>query len=366
MKLNIYKKDLLDPLIKVFGVIERRQTLPILSNVYFSVENDLLKLAGTDLEVQVAVETKINGEDNFKTAIPGRKLLDICRSLPEDTQMLLEFSDDEVIIKAGKGRFKLKTLSAEEYPLFDELNYVNEISLDRDILSKALAKTVFCMAQQDVRYYLNGLMMEIVDGELQTVASDGHRLALSKNQLDGDTKPIGQVIIPRKAAHEVLRLLDKASGTVGLKFAKNNIKFTIDDVQLNTKTINGRFPDYKNIVPDASKHNFNINKQEFKSAISRVSILSNEKYKGIRLDLSNQLMTINANNPEQDEAKETVVVDYQGEEISIGFNSSYLLDALSAIESDSVQVSFTDTNSSCLLETPNDSSTQFILMPMRI
>jgi len=366
MKLNINKSNLLEPLTKVFGVIERRQTLPILSNVYFSLDNGLLTLAGTDLEVQVAVETNIDSNEMFKTTIPARKLLDICRSLPDDTQVSLNFGKDDVVIKAGKSRFKLKTLSADEYPLFDERNYADEVSVDRTILVKALSKTVFCMAQQDVRYYLNGLMMEFVDGELQTVASDGHRLALSRNKLEGSVISIGQVIVPRKAAQEVLRLLEKHEGDVEIKIAKNNVKFTFGDVQLNTKLIDGRFPDFKNVVPDESKHTLNIDKQAFKSALSRVSILSNEKYKGIRLDLTDQLMTINANNPEQDEAEEEVVVDYQNEEMSMGFNSSYLMDALNAIESDSVKVSFTDTNSSCLLENPNDSSSRFVIMPMRI
>lgn len=366
MKLNINKSCLLEPLTKVFGVIERRQTLPILSNVYFSLENGLLTLAGTDLEVQVAVETSIESNESFKTTIPARKLLDICRSLPDETQVSLNFGKDDLIIKAGKSRFKLKTLSADEYPLFDERHYADEVSIDRTILVKALSKTVFCMAQQDVRYYLNGLMMEFVDGELQTVASDGHRLALSRNKLEGSSVSIGQVIVPRKAAQEVLRLLEKHEGAVDIKIAKNNVKFTLGDVQLNTKLIDGRFPDFKNVVPDESKYTLNIDKQAFKSALSRVSILSNEKYKGIRLDLSDQLMTINANNPEQDEAEEEVVVDYQNEEMSMGFNSSYLMDALNAIESDSVKVSFTDTNSSCLLENPEDNSSRFVIMPMRI
>jgi DNA polymerase-3 subunit beta len=366
MKLNINKADLLEPLTKVFGVIERRQTLPILSNVYFSLNHGVLKLAGTDLEVQIAVETITTNQESFKTTIPARKLLDICRSLPDDSSMSLKFTEGEVVITAGKGRFKLKTLSAEEYPLFDDLNYIDNIKIDQGVLSKTFSKTVFCMAQQDVRYYLNGLMMEVVDGDLQTVASDGHRLAFSKTSLEDESKSIGQVIIPRKAAQEVLRLLEKTEGKINISVAKNNIKFELGDVQLNTKLIDGRFPDFKNVVPEASKHNLVIEKQTFKSALSRVAILSNEKYKGIRLDLSNQLMTINANNPEQDEAEESLVVDFNGDEMSMGFNSSYLMDALNVIESEVVRVSFTDTNSSCLLEDPNDESSRFVIMPMRI
>ncbi|PHS72719.1 MAG: DNA polymerase III subunit beta [Cycloclasticus sp.] len=366
MKLNINKEDLLEPLTKVFGVIERRQTLPILSNVYFSLDRGILKLAGTDLEVQVAVETPINCQESFKTTIPGRKLLDICRSLPDNSTVSLNFSNDEVVIRAGKGRFKLRTLSAAEYPLFDELNYIDDISIEQGVLSKTFSKTVFCMAQQDVRYYLNGLMMEVEEGTLQTVASDGHRLAFSKKPLEDESKSISQVIIPRKAAHEVLRLLEKTEGKIDINVGKNNIKFTLGDVQLNTKLIDGRFPNFKNVVPDESKHSLIIEKQSFKSALSRVSILSNEKYKGIRLDLSEQLLTINANNPEQDEAEETLTVDFNGEEMSMGFNSSYLMDALNVIESDKVRISFTDTNSSCLLEDPNDTSSRFVIMPMRI
>ncbi|MEO1896099.1 MAG: DNA polymerase III subunit beta [Methylococcales bacterium] len=366
MKLNINKEDLLEPLQKVFGVIERRQTLPILSNVYFSFNNGNLKLTGTDLEVQVSSESSIVSEGSFKVTIPARKLLDICRSLPDEAKLKLTFDQNTLVINSGKSRFTLRTLSSDEYPLFDESNYVNDINIDKDVLSKALSKTIFCMAQQDVRYYLNGLMMEVVDGELQTVASDGHRLALAKNSLGESTQSIAQVIVPRKAAQELLRLIEKHEGAIQIKVAKNSIKFTLADAQLNAKLIDGRFPDFKNVVPDDSKHSFKINKQSFKSALSRVSILSNEKYKGIRLDLSNQLMTINANNPEQDEAVEEVVIDYNSDEMSMGFNSSYLMDALNAIDSDDVLVSFTDTNSSCLLENPSDKSSRFVIMPMRI
>ncbi len=366
MILNINKDDLLEPLQKVFGVIERRQTLPVLSNVYLNLSNGSLRLTGTDLEVQVSSETKIPGLESLKVTIPARKLLDICRSLPDDSTIKLSFKDNALLINSGKSRFTLRTLPADEYPLFDESNYLNQINIDKDVLSKSFSKTLFCMAQQDVRYYLNGLMMEIVEGVLQTVASDGHRLALAKNTIENESQSIAQVIVPRKAAQELLRLMEKHTGAVDIKFAKNSIKFILGDVQLNAKLIDGRFPDFNNVVPDESKHRFTINRQSFKSALSRVSILSNEKYKGIRLDLSSQLMTINANNPEQDEAEEEVVIDYDSDEMRMGFNSSYLMDALNAIESDDVLVSFTDTNSSCLLENPSDKSSRFVIMPMRI
>ena len=366
MKLNIIKENLLDPLQRVFGVIERRQTLPILSNVYLSMNDGRLKFTGTDLEVQISAESKIESNENLKSTIPARKFLDICRSLPDHAEINLSFDNGVLKIKSGKSRFTLRTLPADEYPLFDESNYSDQINLPQSILLKAFSKTIFCMAQQDVRYYLNGLMMELVNGELQTVASDGHRLALSKNKIDNETKSINQVIIPRKAAQELLRLIDKFDGDIDIKIAKNSIKFNVGDVQLNAKLIDGRFPDFKNVVPTETKHSFNIDKLSFKSALSRVSILSNEKYKGIRLDLAKQRMLINANNPEQDEAEEEVVINYDGDEMSMGFNSSYLMDALNVIDSESVQVSFTDTNSSCLLENPDDKSSRFIIMPMRI
>jgi len=366
MKLNINKESLLEPLQKVIGVIERRQTLPILSNVYLSIQSGRLKLTGTDLEVQISTDTITNSAEDFKITVPARKLLDICRSLPGNAEIKFTFKETVLVITSGKSRFTLRTLPADEYPLFDESNYTHQVNIDQGVLFKAFSKTIFCMAQQDVRYYLNGLMMEVVDGELQTVASDGHRLALSKNNIENETQSINQVIIPRKAAQELLKLMDKYEGMIDIKLAKNNINFTFGEVQLNAKLIDGRFPDFKNVVPEETKHSFTIDKQSFKSALSRVSILSNEKYKGIRLDLSSQLMTIVANNPEQDEAIEEVMVDYDSDEMSMGFNSSYLMDALNVIESENVQVSFTDTNSSCLLENPTDKSSRFIIMPMRI
>ena len=366
MYLNINKEDLLNPLAKVIGVIERRQTLPVLSNVYLLVKNNLLTLIGTDLEVQISAKIQIDCNEEIKTTLPGRKLLDICRSLPDKSKIKLNFQEGKVLINSGKSRFVLRTLPAAEYPLFDELQYINEFSINRDVLFKAFTKTLFCMAQQDVRYYLNGLMLQISNGDVQAVASDGHRLALFQHQSEENDFSMEQIILPRKGAQEVLKLLDKVKNDVDVKVAKSHIKLTIDDVQLNAKLIDGRFPDFKNVLPEESEHNFNIDKQLFKSALSRVSILSNEKYKGIRLDLSKQLMTINANNPEQDEADEEVTIDYDGEEMSMGFNSSYLMDALNVIESDLVYVSFTDTNSSCLLEDPTDKSSRFVIMPMRL
>ncbi|ORU92143.1 MAG: DNA polymerase III subunit beta [Cycloclasticus sp. symbiont of Poecilosclerida sp. N] len=366
MKLNINKESLLEPLQKVFGVVERRQTIPILSNIYFQTKGGVLNLTGSDLEVQVSSSLKVDTKENFKTTIPGRKLLDICRSLPDDSIMKLSFKENELLINSGKSRFTLRTLVADEYPLFDESSYTSQIAIDQSTFFKAFSKTVFCMAQQDVRYYLNGLMMEVVQGELQTVASDGHRLALAKNSISNEEQSISQLIIPRKAAQELLRLIEKFDGAIDVSVAKNSIKFGFESVQLNTKLIDGKFPDFKNVVPEESKHSFIIDKELFKSALARVSILSNEKYKGIRLDLSHHLMTINANNTEQDEAEEEVVINYESEEISMGFNSSYLMDALNVIDSKEVQVSFTDTNSSCLLENPNDKSSRWVIMPMRI
>ncbi|ORU90620.1 MAG: DNA polymerase III subunit beta [Cycloclasticus sp. symbiont of Poecilosclerida sp. M] len=366
MKLNINKSDLLEPLLKVSGVIERRQTLPILSNIYFSLENGRLKLIGTDLEVQTSTLISISSGEKIKSTLPGRKFLDICRSLPDDAKMTMAFDENKVLIQTGKSRFTLRTLPAAEFPLFDELDYTNELSVDPDVLLKALNKTAFCMAQQDVRYYLNGLMLQLTNGDLQTVASDGHRLAFFKQTLEGNGASIDQVIIPRKAAQEFLRLLDKTENNVLIKFAKNHINLSIGDVELNAKLIDGRFPDFKNVIPDDTKHSFDIETQSFKSALMRVSILSNEKYKGIRLDLSNGLMKINANDSEQGEAEEEVSINYQGDDMSMGFNSNYLMEALNVINTETTKVSFTDTNSSCLLEDPNDVSSRFVIMPMRL
>ena len=233
-----------------------------------------------------------------------------------------------------------------------------------DMAVNPVSKNVFFAVSRENRGTTKSALFVLSDKGLQEFSLTN--VNFSKNKIDNENQSINQVIIPRKAAQELLRLMDKFEGAVEIKIAKNSIKFSLGDVELNAKLIDGRFPDFNNVVPEQSKHSFNINKLSFKSALSRVSILSNEKYKGIRLDLSNQLMTINANNPEQDEAEEEVVVDYNGDEMSMGFNSSYLMDALNVIESDNVLVSFTDTNSSCLLENPEDKSSQFIIMPMRI
>jgi len=366
MKIYINNEVLINSLTKVIGVIERRQTLPILSNVFFNLSDGILKLTGTDLEVQISSVCNVDTTESIKATLPGRKLIDICRSLEKDSEITMNFKEDKVLLQAGKSRFTLRVLAADEFPLFDEQQYLSQLSLDKTVLHKAFHKTTFCMAQQDIRYYLNGLMLEIKQGNIQTVASDGHRLALFHTDLKNQDISMSQAIIPRKAAQEILKLLDSTESDIDIKIAKNHINFLIGNVELNAKLIDGRFPDFKNVIPDQSPHSFTIDKQAFKAALSRVSILSNEKYRGIRLDLNENLISISANNPERDEAEEAVTVDYSGENISMGFNSSYLMEALSAIESDEVCVSFTDTNSSCLLEDINDSSSQFVIMPMRL
>lgn len=365
-KLTIQRSDLFSALQKVIGVIERRQTLPILANVLMVLDDGVLTLTGTDLEVQITTQTERVVGDALKMTVPGRKLLDICRTLTDEAELVFSLSDQRLTLRSGKSRFTLGILPAEEFPTFDEQQYQNQFSIGQSDLSKAIEKTGFCMAQQDVRYYLNGMMLRVIKGQMETVASDGHRLALHKTSLPVADVSVGQIIIPRKGALEIAKLLDDKDASATVKVASNHVSVMTDDTRLFAKLIDGRFPDFESVIPKQNKLHFTADKSPLQSALSRVSILSNEKYRGIRLDIAPGRLCISANNPEQDEAEEELVIDYQGDEVSMGFNASYLLDALNAVDTDQVNVSFTDTNSSCLLENQNNDSSRFVIMPMRL
>lgn len=365
-KFSVKRNDLFGPLQKVIGVIERRQTLPILANVLMVLDDDGLSLTGTDLEVQISTHSPNVDGDAQRITVPGRKLLDICRTLADDASIQFSVDEHRVTLRSGKSRFSLGTLPADDFPAFDEQAYQSEFSISQSELAKAVEKTGFCMAQQDVRYYLNGMMLRVVEGQLETVASDGHRLALHKTALASNGLNINQIILPRKGALEMSRMLDQNDAEATVKIAPNHVSVQTDQVQLFAKLIDGRFPDFESVIPKNNKLHFVADKQPLQSALQRVSILSNEKYRGIRLDISEGCLSISANNPEQDEAEEELNIDYHGEDVSMGFNASYLLDALSAVDTEQVSVSFTDTNSSCLLENIQNDASRFVIMPMRL
>jgi DNA polymerase III subunit beta len=364
MKLTATREDLLAPLQSVIGVVERRQTMPVLANVLLSARDNRLAITGTDLEVELVAATKVGLEQPGDITVPGRKLVDIFRALPDGVSITLSTEGERMTVRAGRSRFTLSTLPAAEFPVVEEINAAQTLSLPQGEFRRLIDKTHFSMAQQDVRYYLNGLLLETHESVLRAVATDGHRLALCEMALPSPGK-VGQVIVPRKGVLELQRILG-TEGNVELAIGTNHVRAQIGDIRFTSKLIDGRFPEYSRVIPSTPARVVQADRDLLRQALQRTAILSNEKYRGIRLALRPDLLTIQAHNPEQEEAEDQVEVVYAGEEIEIGFNVNYLLDALSAIEGDKVEMGLGDSNSSCLIHAPGLTQTRYVVMPMRL
>lgn len=366
MKISISRDAILNPLQMVNNVIERRQTLPILSNVLISVKNNLLSLTGTDLEVEMINSCNIENNEEGDTTLPARKLLDICKALPENANIEIQVDEERAILKSGRSRFTLSTLSATEFPSIDALISPFEFDISQKVLKKLIDQTQFCMAQQDVRYYLNGLMFELTENQIIAVATDGHRLAFSQANVNLDPGEKRQVIIPRKAINEISRLLEDKDEEITVSLSENHIRINFDNVTFTSKLIDGKFPDYQQVIPQKGDNEVTSPRDNLYQAFNRTSVLSNEKYRGMRLQLSENQLQATVHNPEQDEAEEVIEVSYSGDEFEIGFNVAYLLDALSTIKSDEVVMQLTDSNHSCLLFGSDDVDSKYVVMPMRL
>jgi DNA polymerase III subunit beta len=364
MKFSAERESLLAALQSVIGVVERRQTMPILANLLLSAEQGKLSVTATDLEVELVASAAIKSGADGRITVPGRKLLDICRSLPAEATLTFTQDGDKLTVKAGKSRFVLATLPAADFPVIDELAQQQTLKLAQADLKRLLDKTHFSMAQQDVRYYLNGMLLETDGKMLRTVATDGHRLALC--EMDLPSKATGQqVIVPRKGVLELQRLLG-TEGDVQITIGSNHIRAQIGDVRFTSKLIDGRFPEYSRVIPAAPAKAIVADREVLRAALQRTAILANEKYRGIRLALKKNTVTLQAHNPEQEEAEEQVEVNYKGDELEVGFNVSYLLDALAAVDGSEVEIGVTDGNSSCLVRAPGATSARYVVMPMRL
>jgi DNA polymerase-3 subunit beta len=365
MKLTAAREDFLTPLQSVIGVVERRQTMPVLANVLLSARDNRLNITGTDLEVELVATSAVSVQQGGDITVPGRKLLDIFRSLPEKASVTLSTEGERMSIKAGRSRFTLSTLPAAEFPLVEEINAQQTLTIAQGEFRRLIDKTHFSMAQQDVRYYLNGLLLETEGPSLRAVATDGHRLALCEMTLEEKAKSNQQVIVPRKGVLELQRILG-TDGKIELAIGTNHIRAQIDTIRFTSKLIDGRFPEYGRVIPASPARKVEADRELLRQALQRTAILSNEKYRGIRLTARPDLLVIQAHNPEQEEAEDQVEVAYQGEEVEIGFNVNYLLDALGAIETDKVEIGLTDSNSSCLIHAPGTTHTRYVVMPMRL
>ncbi|HAN69698.1 MAG TPA: DNA polymerase III subunit beta, partial [Halieaceae bacterium] len=367
MKFSISRDALLKPLNLVAGVVERRQTLPILSNVLMVLEGDQLSLTGTDLEVElvgrVALPSPVSAPG--EVTVPARKLVDICKSLPEGSDIQFTVEDGKVTVRSGRSRFTLSTLPAREFPAVEEGVGTHRFTVKQGQLRRLIDRTAFAMAQQDVRYYLNGMLLELKAGRLRVVATDGHRLAMctlpSPVPVDEDT----QVILPRKGVLELSRLLLEEDQDIAVVLGSNHLRATTDGFTFTSKLVDGKFPDYERVLPRAADKIVLGSRLDLRQAFTRTAILSNEKYRGVRLKVAPEVIEIVANNPEQEQAEEQVSVDYQGDSVEIGFNVSYLLDVLGVLSGEQVKLSLSDPNSSALLEESEDGDSLYVVMPMR-
>lgn len=365
MKLSASRDVLLKPLQAVIGVVERRQTMPILSNVLLVAKDGQLSVTATDLEVELVAKVDVDVETGGEITVSGRKLLDICRALPDGASIAVSVSGEKLHVRSGRSKFALATLPAAEFPSVEDVKASQRISVAQEVLGRLIEKTHFSMAQQDVRYYLNGMLLESGGNHLRTVATDGHRLALCQAELEGANLDEQQVIVPRKGVLELQRLLS-GEGSVDIVLGANHIQIELEGIRFTSKLIDGRFPEYDRVIPKDSSNELSVTREVFRGGLQRTAILSNEKYRGIRLIIRSGVVVLQAHNPEQEEAEEELEVTYTGDDIEIGFNVNYLLDAIGAVEGEDVALSVVDSNSSCLIRQPGDDDCKFVVMPMRL
>lgn len=361
------KDAILKPLQVVIGIVERKQTLPILSNVLIEKVPGKIRFTATDLEIQITTSIESTSGDAESSAITvgGKKIQEILRVLPEQSKISIDVKENKAQIKSSKSRFSLLTLPAQDFPkLANQLEGAKKISLSQLALKKLLLSVQYAMAQQDVRYYLNGVLL-IVDGnKLKAVATDGHRLAYNAGVIEGNHQK-QEIILPRKAVLELCKLLSDTEDPIELEFSQQQVKATFSGIVLVTKVIEGKFPDYERVIPAYGNH-LEMNRVTIQQALQRAAILSNEKFRGVRFVLTEKNLSVISSNSEQEEAQEEIETDYHGEAIDIGFNVNYLMDGLNNISSVMATFSFGDPNSSILITTPDNEEFRYVVMPMRI
>ncbi|HEV8644201.1 MAG TPA: DNA polymerase III subunit beta [Burkholderiales bacterium] len=365
--LEIGKDILLRPLQAVSGIVERRHTLPILSNVMLEADGTALNLLATDLEIQVSTSAVLEkATSRYAVTVSARKLQDILRSLPEQTMVSLDAQEGRLQVKAGKSRFNLQTLPAQDFPkLADGGNGAVSVRLPQKVLRQQLLLVQYGMAQQDIRYYLNGLLLAVEDRQLTMVATDGHRLAYAAEKLPQSVAR-SEVIIPRKAVLELAKLLVDGEDEVEIQILPSQVQFRFSGIDLVSKVVDGKFPDYTRVIPTNYKKHFTLDRLLLLQALQRAAILSNEKFRGVRWVISPSSLKIVCTNAEQEEAEEELEIDYNGDALDIGFNITYLLDVLNNLDAKDVDCAVGDANSSMLMSVPGNKEFKYVVMPMRI
>ena len=366
MRFSLQREVFLKPLNQVVNVVERRQTLPVLANLLVQVSDGQLSLTGTDLEVEMVARTAVDDAQDGETTIPARKLFEIVRALPDGSKVTVSQSGDKVTVQAGRSRFTLASLPANDFPAIDEVEATERIQVPEAALKELIERTAFAMAQQDVRYYLNGLLFDLGESRLRCVATDGHRLALCESPLDAAVSNKRQIIVPRKGVTELQRLLEGGDRELELELDRSHLRVKRDDVTFTSKLIDGRFPDYEAVIPIGADREVKVNREVLRAALQRAAILSNEKYRGVRVEVSPGQLKISAHNPEQEEAQEEIEADTRVEDLAIGFNVNYLLDALSALRDEDVVMQLRDANSSALVREAGSEKCRHVVMPLRL
>ena len=365
--LKATQDKVLSVLQSVAGIVERRHTLPILANVLIRKTGSALQLTTSDLEIQIRTTAELDGDaGKFTTTVGARKLIDILRTMPSDQTVSLESSQNKLILKGGKSRFTLQSLPAEDFPLVQEAaNFGPSFSVPQKTLKELLHQVSFAMAVHDIRYYLNGILFVAEGRQLSLVATDGHRLAFASATLDVEV-PRQEVILPRKTVLEMQRLLSDKEGAIEMQFAGNQAKFSFDGMEFVTKLVEGKFPDYNRVIPKNHKNTITMGRTALLATLQRTAILTSEKFKGVRLNLEPGVLRVASSNAEQEEAVDELEIDYNGDAIEIGFNVTYLIDALTNMDQDMVQVDLADSNSSALITIPENTTFKYVVMPMRI
>lgn len=367
MRFSLQREVLLKPLQQVVNVVERRHTLPVLANLLALVKDGQLWLTGTDLEVEMVARTVVEDAKDGETTIPARKLFEIVRALPDGSRVTLSHAGDKVTVQAGRSRFTLAALPPNDFPSVDDVDLIERVRVPEAALKELIERTAFAMAQQDVRYYLNGLLLDLRANALRCVATDGHRLALCEAPLPGGgAQTRKQIILPRKGVLELQRLLEGGDRELELEVGRNHLRVRREDVTFTSKLIDGRFPDYEAVIPIGADQEIKVDREALRAALQRAAILSNEKYRGVKLDVSPGQLRLVAHNPEQEEAQEEIEAETRIDGLSIGFNVTYLLDALSALREETVLIALRDANSSALVREASNERSRHVVMPLRL
>ncbi len=366
MRFTLQREAFLKPLAQVVNVVERRQTLPVLANFLVQVQGGQLSLTGTDLEVEMVSRIAVEDAQDGETTIPARKLFEIIRALPDGSRVTVSQTGEKITVQAGRSRFTLATLPGNDFPSVDEVEATERVVVPESALKELIERTAFAMAQQDVRYYLNGLLFDLRDQLLRCVATDGHRLALCETALENSVGTKRQIIVPRKGVTELQRLLEGGDREVELEVGRSHVRVKRDDVTFTSKLIDGRFPDYDAVIPIGADREVKVDRESLRASLQRAAILSNEKYRGVRVEVSPGQLKISAHNPEQEEAQEEIEADTQVSDLAIGFNVNYLLDALSALRDEHVVIQLRDSNSSALVREASSEKSRHVVMPLRL